>query len=76
MFSIQYIVAAAGVLLLGAVLGYSRADIPLLVCDTAAPLRATLTEIRGMYAAYTLSVFKKDDGCSLLVYAPRGLALL
>src|SRR3989344_2651162 len=76
MFSIQYFVAAVMVLLLGIVLGHSRADIPALVCDTATPMPATLTEIRGMYATHTLSVFKKDDGCSLLVYAPRGLELI
>ncbi len=76
MFSIQYIVAAAMVLLLGIVLGHSRADIPAPICNPAAPFEATLTEVRGMYATHTLSVFKKDDGCSLLVYAPRGLVLI
>ncbi len=75
-FSAQRCSAALAVLVLGVLLGHSRADVPIPMCDTAAPIQATLTEIRGMYATHTLSVFKKDDGCSILVYAPQGLVLI
>lgn len=75
-FPLQWCGVAVGVLLLGVALGGSHAKSPARMCDTATPVQATLTEIRGMYATHTLSVFKKDDGCSLLVYAPRYLVLI
>lgn len=75
-FRPQVIIAGLAVVLLGIALGHTRSSIPAISCDTVMPAQAILTEIRGMYATHTLSVFKREDGCSILVYAPRYLTLI
>lgn len=75
-FSIPVWMASIGVCLLGASLGISYAKPVAMHCEPGAQTVATLTEIRGMYATHTLSVFMRDDGCSLLVYAPRTPVLI
>lgn len=70
-YPVQALAAVATVSLLGAVYGRATSDTPHLRCDAKAPLHATLTQIRGVYATHTLSVFKRDDDCSILVYTPR-----
>lgn len=71
----QVFCAAVAVLVLGYLYGYAHASIVVRNCPPEMPSSATLTEIRGMYPTYTLSVFTRDDECSILVYAPRGLVL-
>lgn len=71
----QVFCAAIAVLVLGYIYGYAHASSAIRTCTPAMPSSATLTEIRGMYPTYTLSVFTRDDTCSILVYAPRGLVL-
>lgn len=70
-YSIQVLIVVAAVASLGAVYGRATSDAPRPHCDVKAPVHVTLTQVRGVYATYTLSVFKRDDGCSILVYAPR-----
>ncbi len=70
-YSVQVLIAVATVALLGVVYGRTTSNIPHLHCDFQTPFQATLTQVRGVYARYTLSVFTRDDDCSILVYDPR-----
>lgn len=73
---IQAIIASIFVLGMGILYGGSYVDAPMKSCEVALPMQGSLIENRGMYATHTLSVFKSEEGCSLLVYAPRTPVLI